>query len=1127
MIMQNKMEIEPPRIGVFVCHCGMNIASKVDVEAVQEFALSLPNVVVARTNKFTCSDPGQEQIRKDIREQNLNRVVVASCSPLLHEATFRRVCVDAGINPFYFHMANIREQVSWVTEDAKLATQKAKAIVAGAVRRVALHTPLERKQMPIHSDVLVVGAGIAGIHAALILAEAQKKVYLVERDPSIGGHMAQLDKTFPTLDCAACILTPKMTQVRSHPNIELLTYSEVEAVDGFVGSFKVKIRRKARYVKEKLCTGCNECTRVCPVDIPSEFDKGLGTRKAIYRPFPQAVPNVFTISRRGTPACQAGCPLHQNAQGYITLIAQGKFKEALDVILRDNPLPGICGRICTHPCAENCSRTSVDEALNVPGLKRFVADNVGDYQLPQPQQNRSEKVAIVGSGPAGLMCAYRLRQMGYQTVIYESLPVAGGMLAVGIPEFRLPQKILSTEIERLKAIGIDIRLNCQVGKAVTLEELRKQYSAVFIAIGAHIERKLKIAGEDFPGMWGGVEFLRKVRLEGPVKVGRKVLVIGGGNSALDAARTALRCGGSEVTIVYRRTRAEMPADSREIEQAEREGVKFLFLTAPDAIFGSSDEGVTALQCLKMKLGPPDESGRPAPKPIPNSQFVLSCDTIIVTIGQTPDIASLGQKLGLDTTKWDTFKAGEVTLETAVPGVFVGGDCVTGPDVVVNAMQAGKKAAISIDRYVNKLDMQTGREMEGTFRPEYTIDTSGVLMQKQVAMPAIETAPHTTFDEVHTGYTVEQAQAEAKRCLACGICCDCRLCAGVCEPKAIDYDMQDEIRDIEVGAIILATGYQLMEAAGLPEYGYGKFPNVYTTLELERLVNASGPTGGEIVLRDGTKPKRVGIIHCVGSRDRRYHLYCSNVCCMLALKMAHLVKERTGAEVFNFYVDMRTAFKGYEEFYDRILQEGVQFIRGRVAEVTDAAMTRSEEGKLIIQVEDTLVGMVRRIPTDMVILALALEARESAEQVSRLFNISCSQGGWFLERHPKLGPVSTFSDGIFLAGACQGPKDIPETVAQAGAAAAEALALVDRGYIEVEPNTAWVDENACSGCKTCIPLCMFNAITYDKEKKIAVINEALCKGCGTCVATCPSSAAQQNLFTDDEICQEIEGVLKYV
>jgi heterodisulfide reductase subunit A len=340
-------------------------------------------------------------------------------------------------------------------------------------------------------------------------------------------------------------------------------------------------------------------------------------------------------------------------------------------------------------------------------------------------------------------------------------------------------------------------------------------------------------------------------------------------------------------------------------------------------------------------------------------------------------------------------------------------------------------------------------------------------------------------------------------------------------------MKDQVLEAEVGAIILATGYKTFEAGRVPEYGYGRLTNVYTTLEVERLVNASGPTQGEIVLRDGTKPKRVGIIHCVGSRDRRHNLYCSNVCCMLALKMAHLIKERTGAEIFTFYVDMRTAFKGYEEFYDRILAEGVQFIRGRVAEVSDVAMTPAEEGKLVIQVEDTLIGVVRRIPTDMVVLAVGLEARTDAADVSRRFNISCSQGGWFLERHPKLGPVSTFSDGIFLAGTCQGPKDIPETVAQAGAAAAEALALVDRGYIEVEPNYAWVEENVCSGCKTCIPLCMFNAISLDQEKKIAVINKALCKGCGTCVAACPSGAAQQHLFTDEEVYQEIEGILSYV
>jgi len=1117
-----------PKIGVYVCHCGVNIAAKVNITELVEFARTLPFVAVAREYKFMCSDPGQELIQTDIREGRVNRVVVASCSPLMHEATFRRATAEGGENPFFFHMANIREHVSWVTADGQRATEKAKALIAAAARRVAFHKPLEKKRVPVHPHVLVVGAGIAGIEAALKIAESGKKVYLVEREPTIGGHMAQFDKCFPTLDCAACILTPKMTQVRAHPNIELLTYSEVESVEAYdLRNFKVKIRRKARYVNEDTCTGCAECATVCPVTVPSEFDEGLGTRKAIYRPFPQAVPNIFTISRRGTPPCQAACSIHQNAQGYITLIAQGKFKEALDVILRDNPLPAICGRICTHPCMVNCTRANVDEALNIPGLKRFVTDLFPDYKLPQPKVNRSERIAIVGSGPAGLMCAYELRQRGYWPVIYEAQPVPGGMLSVGIPAFRLPRDIITKEIHRLKEIGIQIKTNTPVGKAITLEQLRQQYAAVFIAIGAHVERKLNVPGEDLPNVWGGVEFLRKVNLEGPFPLGKRVLVIGGGNSALDAARTALRCGAMDVTIVYRRTRAEMPADLKEVEEAEHEGIKLLLLTAPKAILGHRQSGVTALECLKMKLGAPDASGRPAPEAIPNSEFVLPCDAIIATIGQVPDLASLGEKLGLETTKWGTFKADGFTLETNIPGVFVGGDCVTGPDVVVNALYAGKKAAISIDRYLNKQQMRVGREREGPFRAEYTIDTGGILMQKRIPMPVLELSRRRSFEEVHSGYTEEMAKAEAQRCLDCGICCDCRLCATVCEAKAIDYTMTDQIDEVVVGAIILATGFKPFDARRIPRYGYGKYPDVYTALEIERMTNASGPTGGEVRLRNGKKPKSVGIIHCVGSRDRNYNSYCSRVCCLYSLKLAHLVKERTGAEVYNFYIDMRVPGKAYEEFYDRMLEEGVHFIRGRVAEVTDHAMTREEEGKLVIRAEDTLIGVIRRIPVDMVILAVGLEPQADADDVRRKFYISCSQEGFFLERHPKLAPVSTFTDGIYLAGACQGPKDIQDSVAQAGAAASEAMMIIDRGFVELEPNTAYIQEELCSGCKTCIPLCPFHAISFHAEQGVAVLNEALCKGCGTCVAACPSGAAQQHLFTDEQIYQEIEGVLSYV
>jgi heterodisulfide reductase subunit A2 len=355
----------------------------------------------------------------------------------------------------------------------------------------------------------------------------------------------------------------------------------------------------------------------------------------------------------------------------------------------------------------------------------------------------------------------------------------------------------------------------------------------------------------------------------------------------------------------------------------------------------------------------------------------------------------------------------------------------------------------------------------------------------------------------------------------------KTCVEACGDRhAIDFGQKEEIKDIEVGTIVLATGFKTFDPQRIPYYGYGHYPNVYTSMEVERLVNASGPTGGEVVLRDGNHPKSIAIIHCVGSRDVNTNRWCSRVCCMYSLKLAHLLKEHTDAEIFNFYIDMRTPGKGFEEFYQKLLNEGVHFIRGKVAEVTDWALDPSEEGKLVIRVEDTLAAFVRRIPVDMVVLATGLEPQDDANEVRRLFNIGCSTEGFFLERHPKLAPVSTFTDGIFLAGCCQGPKDIPDTVAQAGAAAAEALALIDAGFVETEPNSAYAAEEACSGCKTCIPLCPYQAISFLETEKIAQVNPVLCKGCGTCVAACPSGAMQQNLFEDDEIFEEINGVLSY-
>jgi len=882
---------------------------------------------------------------------------------------------------------------------------------------------------------LVVGGGIGGMQAALDLAGAGIKVYLVESKPAIGGVMAQLDKTFPTNDCAMCTMAPRLVEIGRHKDIQILTLSEVESVAGQAGNFTVTIKKQARYIDEAKCTGCGACIAECPVTLPSEFDQGLASRKAIYRPFPQAVPNVFTISRRGTPPCEAACPVHQDGQGYVALIAQGRFDEALQVILRDNPLPSICGRVCTHPCMDACTRAGVDDPLNLPALKRFVTDNQPDYKLPQPMvADRLERIAIIGSGPAGLVAAYRLRQQGYQVTIFEALSTAGGMLAVGIPAFRLPRKLLNAEVDRMRAIGIGIKLNSPIGRNIPFEELRKNFAAVFIAIGAHVERKLRIPGEDLPGITGGVEFLRNVNLGLPQAPGKRVLVIGGGNSALDAARTALRCGAGEVTIAYRRTRAEMPADPREVDDAEREGIKLMFLVAPKSFKAGADGRVAGLECLKMKLGPPDSSGRPAPEPIPGSEFVLPCDAVVATIGQSPDVSALGERLGLETTKWGTLAADPLTLETGLPGVFAGGDCVTGPDVVINAKLAGKKAAISIDRWLSGKDLRAGRELEGPYQTEYVVDTTGVLMQRQIRMQALDPATRgRTFAEVHVGYTPEEAVAEAKRCLACGICSDCHLCETACQAHAIQYWQQEQKLELKVGAVVLAPGYELFDPRLKKDLGYGRFPNVITSLEFERVLSASGPYSGHVLRpHDGTEPKRIAFLQCVGSRDAE-HDYCSSVCCMYATKEAIIAKEHLGEglECDVYFMDLRAFSKGFEQYYRRAQELGVRYIRSRVPAIEEIPGTRNLIVKYLGENDKKLAAEY-----DLVVLSVGMQPPKDVNQLAERFGVALNSFN-FCQTTP-FAPAASSHEGIFVAGPFGEPKDIPETVMQASAAASQVL-----------------------------------------------------------------------------------------
>jgi heterodisulfide reductase subunit A len=640
------------KIGVYVCHCGTNIAGMVDVAEVAEYARGLNSVVVARDYIFMCSDPGQELIRNDIKEYGLNRVVVASCSPQLHERTFQRVCQQGGLNPYLLEMANIREHCSWVHKDRGKATEKAKALVRAAVRRVFYHEPLETKEVSFNPNTLVVGGGIAGIQAALDIAASGHRVYLVEREPSIGGHMIQLDKTFPTLDCSSCILTPKMSEVGSQPNITLMTYSEVEEVSGYIGNFKVKVRKKARCVDEDKCNGCGICQEKCPWEVDSEFDLGLGQRKAIYIPFPQAVPNVPVIDKE-------------------------------------------------H-------------------------------------------------------CAYFLK--------------------------------------------------------------------------------------------------------------------------------------------------------------------------------------------------------------------------------------------------------------------------------------------------------------GT----------------------------------------------------------CRACERFCEAKAIDFEQVDQFVEIEVGSIILATGYDTFDARLKPEYGYGIYPNVITGLELERLCSPSGPTQGRIQI-DGNEPKSVVFVQCVGSRDKSVgNEYCSRVCCMYTAKQAHLIKEKIPeAKVTVQYIDVRAFGEGCEQFYERVQREGVIYRRGSISEIY------KRNDKLVVRAEDTLLGELIDEEADLVVLAIGLVPRKDAGEVMRMFTISRDADGFFMEKHIKLDPVATSTDGVFIVGCCQGPKDIPDTVAQAKAAASEVLSLLWRGKVQVEPITVFVDDELCSGCGLCQDMCNYGALSLSDG--VMVVNEALCKGCGACVAICPSGAISQNYFTYRQLLEEVEAL----
>jgi heterodisulfide reductase subunit A len=829
-----------------------------------------------------------------------------------------------------------------------------------------------------------------------------------------------------------------------------------------------------------------------------------------------------------------------NVQGYVQLIRQKKYEKAFQLIREKLPFPGVLGRVCPHPCESKCRRQEVDEAIAIRDLKRFAADHTDLETLPLPEiEEKEQKIAVIGSGPAGLTVAYDLRLKGYQVTIFESLSELGGMLRAGIPDYRLPPKVLDREIADILRLGIKTRTGVRFGSDFSLDDLKKEgFSAVFMGIGAHSSLKMGIPGEeDCEGVIDAVTFLREVNLKSQLfnLKSKAVAVIGGGNVAVDAARVANRLGAESVRVIYRRSEQEMPAYPEEIRDAEEENIVFSYHSAPVRIV-KNKEKLSAVECIRTEPGPPDSSGRRRPVPKPGSEFLIPCDVLIPAIGQRTDTSWAGQISELRWSRRHTMEVSPQTMQTAVPYIFAGGDAVTGPATVVEAVAAGHRAAQGMDEYLQGISepMRAGQH-----EAESSPSDSGwqeippdCHSQPRQALPHLDPKFRAaSFDEAALGFSEEQALREADRCLNCGGCCECMECVRACEAKAVDHGMKPEETEVKVGSIIVATGYDILNPSSVKQYGYGVYPNVYTSLEFERLSNATGPTGGKILIRDekgdfAKTPESVAILHCVGSRDVNYHEYCSRVCCMYALKYSHLIKEKVGhaTKIYDFYIDMRCFGKGYEEFYRRCQEEGTVFVRGKVAEITDRAVRPEEQGRLIAVAEDTLMGRRLRIPVDMVILCVAMESRSDAVEVGRIFGINQGADGFFLEEHPKLGPLNTATDGVFIAGACQSPKDIPDTVAQASGAASKALSLATRGQVQIPSAISWIDPDVCAGCQTCIGLCPYSAIEFDERRQVSVVNEALCKGCGSCAGFCPSGAAQVRHFMEKQVFAELDGIM---
>jgi heterodisulfide reductase subunit A len=884
------------------------------------------------------------------------------------------------------------------------------------------------------------------MEAALSLADMGKKILLVEKEASIGGKMILLSKVFPTLDCASCISTPKMASTAHHPNITSMTHSTVEQIERTPGGrFHATVRRRATYVNPAACTGCGECELACTVAAPDEFNFGLASRRAAHIPYPQAVPKKALIDRFGTSPCNAACPGGVKAHGYVSLVRAGRYDEAFRLHMEDAPLPGSLSRACYAPCEEACTRGDIEGAVSIRHVKRFMVDHYyaahPEPEYGHPEHHSGKRVAVIGSGPAGLSAAYFLAKAGHAVTTFEAAPEVGGMLRYGIPCYRLPRDVLDRDIKNVTALGITIETKHPVQSIASL--LAQGFDAIFVGVGTRETWKMDLPGEDAEGVMPCMDFLSQANTSQIADLkGKTVVVIGGGNSAIDPARLAVRLGAARSIIAYRRSRSEMPAHDWEVHAALDEGVELMALKNP-VRFVSEGGRLVAIDLQSMRLGEPDQSGRRRPVPVPGSEHRIPADLAVLSTGLRPCTDPFRKEL--EANKNGTLKVDPETLQTSMPQVFSGGDAVTGPSMIIQAIGQGHRAAHYMNRFLigEALTGETfGAKLDTVLKADVLARSGGVTRRERAVAPEIVAAERRGMGEVERGLTEAQARAEAARCLDCGGCSECHACVNTCPAHAIDFAQRDEVIEVDVGAVVLGTGFNLFDARRKTSYGYGRYPNVIDAMQMDRILAPTRPFNHVIRPSDGKAPNNIAYVLCTGSRDCTLdNRLCSRVCCMYSLKQAQLIMGALPlADITLYTIDIRAFGKGYEEFFQQARAMGVMFVKGRVGEIKE-----QPNGDLTLYYEDIEGGGGRVSANhDLVVLSVGLMANPEPARFFAENELALDPFAFVREVDEDLNPGKTSVPGVFAAGSTSAVRDIPDTILHAGATAVQAAAYLRSG-----------------------------------------------------------------------------------